>query len=240
MKRFHLVLAALLPFASAPGAWAAGPELTIEAEISPPESEQVDGEMSGITGEMLKRALARAAVSATISPVPWQRAYSDALANPMTCAYPTSVTDERLPLFKWVGPLTRNDWVLVGTTDADIKLDRVEDAKRYRIGVYQGDAREAFFRDAGGYQIESVNSNELNLTRLEAGRIDLWAASVYTVWYERQRGVTNLRVVLPFRSVTLSLACNKAVPDEIVARLNQAVAGLIADGTAAVIEAPYR
>jgi polar amino acid transport system substrate-binding protein len=225
MKRFHLVLAALLPFASAPGAWAAGPELTIEAEISPPESEQVDGEMSGITGEMLKRALARAAVSATISPVPWQRAYSDALANPMTCAYPTSVTDERLPLFKWVGPLTRNDWVLVGTTDADIKLDRVEDAKRYRIGVYQ---------------IESVNSNELNLTRLEAGRIDLWAASVYTVWYERQRGVTNLRVVLPFRSVTLSLACNKAVPDEIVARLNQAVAGLIADGTAAVIEAPYR
>jgi polar amino acid transport system substrate-binding protein len=200
----------------------------------------VDGEMGGITGEMVKRALARAHVSATISPVPWQRAYDDALGNAMTCAYPTSVTEARLPLFKWVGPLTRNDWVLVGTTEANIRLDRVEDAKRLRIGVYQGDARETFFRDAGGYQIESVNSNELNLTRLEAGRIDLWAASVYTVWYERQRGVNNLRVVLPFRSVSLSLACNKDVSDDIIARLNQAVADLIADGTAAVLEAPYQ
>jgi len=151
------------------------------------------------------------------------------------------VTEARLPLFKWVGPLTHNDWVLVGTKEANIRLDRIEDARRYRIGVYQGDAREEFFRAAGGYQVESVNSNELNLTRLEAGRIDLWAASVYTVWYERhQRGIDNLRVVLPFRSVVLSLACNKGVPDEMIARLNQAVADLIANGTAAVIEAPYQ
>jgi polar amino acid transport system substrate-binding protein len=215
-------------------------DLTIEAEVSPPESFEVDGHMGGITGEMLNRALARAHVTATIAPVPWQRAYDDALGNPATCAYPTSVTPERLPLFKWASPLGQNDWALVGTTETGIKLDSLDEAKRYRIGVYQGDARQSFFEAAGGYQLEAVNSNDLNLTRLEAGRIDLWAASVYTVWFERQRGVGNLRVVRTFRTVDLALACNKSVPDELMARLNRAIQSLIADGSAAVIEAPYR
>lgn len=238
-----LALAGMLVLALAQGhpARAAEPaDLTIEAEVSPPESFEVDGRMGGITGEMLTRALARAHVTATIAPVPWQRAYGDALANAATCAYPTSVTPERLPLFKWASPLGQNDWALIGTTEAGIKLDSLEQAKRYRIGVYQGDARQSFFEAAGGYQVETVNSNELNLTRLEAGRIDLWAASLYTVWFERQRGVGNLRVVLTFRTVDLGLACNKSVPDETMARLNRAIQSLIADGTAAVIEAPYR
>ena len=241
MIKHVLVLGLLLLPAPGARALAAPAELIIEAEETPPESFQAsDGQMSGITGELLRRALARAGVPAAIGPVPWQRAYGDALANPLTCAYPTTETPERLPLFKWAGPLAHNDWVLIGTNEGGIRLDRLEDAKRYRIGVYQGDAREEFFRKAGGYQIETVNGNQLNLTRLEAGRIDLWAASVYTLWYERQHGAANLKVVLPFRAVTLSLACNRSVPDDTMARLNRAIAALIDDGTVAAIEAPYR
>ncbi|HEV2677957.1 MAG TPA: transporter substrate-binding domain-containing protein [Aliidongia sp.] len=238
--RRTLALTALALLLLVLGGRALAVDLVIEAEETPPESFEIDGEMGGITGEVLKQALARSHVTASIAPVPWQRAYNDALATPQTCAYPTTVTDERLPLFKWAGPLTRNDWVLIGTSEGGIHLDRLEDARRYRIGVYQGDAREDFFRKAGGFQVETVNSNELNLTRLQAGRIDLWAASVYTLWYERRHGAANLKVVLPFRSVTLSLACNKSVPDDVIARLNHAIADLIADGTTDRIEAPYR
>jgi len=232
-----LVVATLL---LGPAARAAEPELTIEAEVSPPESFEVDGNMGGIAGEMIARALERAHVTATIAPVPWARAYDDALANPTTCAYPTSLTHERQSFFKWVTPLAHNQWALVGTTEGGIRLDNLEDARKYLIGVYQDDAREAYFRDAGGFRVETVNSNEQNLIRLEAGRIDLWAASVYTVRYERQRGVSNLRVALMFRTVDLALACNKAVPDAVIERLNQAVKSLIDDGSAGRIEAKFR
>jgi polar amino acid transport system substrate-binding protein len=232
-----LVLVALVTGAAAR---AAEPDLTIEAEVSPPESIEVDGHMGGITGEMVARALERAHVTATVAPVPWGRAYGDALADPKTCTYPASLTHEREGLFKWVTPLAHNQWALVATTEAGIKLDNLEDARKYRIGVYQDDAREAFFRDAGGFVVETVNSNEQNLTRLEAGRIDLWAASVYTVRYERQRGVANLRVALVYRTVELALACNKAVPDAVIQRLNRAVKSLIDDGSAATLEAKFR
>jgi polar amino acid transport system substrate-binding protein len=81
----------------------------------------------------------------------------------------------------------------------------------------------------------------INLRKLLLGRIDLWAAS----W---RRGSTMLEQngwdkqivpLLAFNRIQVYLACNRAVPDPLVARMNAAAEAMSRDGTMRRIERKY-
>jgi polar amino acid transport system substrate-binding protein len=231
---------ALLLALSAPAA-AADLILTTEPE-DPPFSMVRDGEPNGLATTILKSALERSGVSYEIAVHPWLRAYDLALKTPNTCVYATTPTDQRRPWFKWVGPLVEEKWALFARSDSAIAIASLDEAGRYRIGGSQGAAETAYLQERG-IAVEALNAVEnmnYNLRKLLAGRIDLWATGLRRGSYSaRLDGVSTIKPVLTFRSVTLFLACNRAVPDDIVARLNAALAAMRADGTMARLSAPY-
>jgi len=187
-----------------------------------------DGAVKGIMVDLMREVAGRAEIEASFDLLPWKRAYEGALTNPDTCVFSTTMTPDRLPLFKWVAPMIFNNWALVALKSRHIHLTRLDDARPYTIGVYQGDVREGYLRQRN-FVLAPVGRNELNITGLESGRIDLWATSVYTPLQMGGEAAGKVETVLEFRSVELGLACNLAIPDATIERLNAVLAQVRAE-----------
>ena len=52
----------------------------------------------------------------------------------------TARLPEREELFKWVGPIGPDDWVLLARGDNPINLTSTDRARQYTVGAYKGDA----------------------------------------------------------------------------------------------------
>lgn len=218
----------------------AAPRLYLTTESSAPSSMLDRGRVVGIATDKLRAATARAGVEAEFALLPWKRAYTAALQRPDACVYSTTRTPEREALFKWVGPLDTAHWVLMGRADRQLRLASLEQARALRIGTYHGDARDAYLRSRG-FVVDAAPNDLLNAHKLLQGRIDLWAAS----WREGSNVLAKhgwagrIVPVLAFRRIEVYLACNRAVSDALVLRLNAELGAMARDGTAQGIERAY-
>ena len=201
-----------------------------------------EGEPAADIGtDMVREIMRRAGIDYTIDLLPWKRAYTAALERPDACVYATTRTPERERLFKWAGPIAAADWVLMARADRKFELRSLDDARPYRIGTYHGDARDQFLR-ARGFDVDPASNDQTNPRKLVMGRIDLWAASLGL--NSRQTlarlGYTDKVVpVLVFNRIQAYLACNRAVPDRLVAHMNEALGAMERDGTAQRIRRKY-
>jgi polar amino acid transport system substrate-binding protein len=216
------------------------PRLYITTEQSAPSSMLDRRRVVGIATDKVREAMARAGIDYTIELLPWKRAYLAALQRPDACVYSTSRTPEREALFKWVGPTDSGEWVLMGRADRKLQLRSLADARGLRIGTYNGDARDAFLR-ARGFEVDAASDDMANPRKLLLGRIDLWVASLRSgstilarYGYDKQ-----LVPLLVINQIDVYLACNRAVPDAVVARLNTAFESIARDGTGQRIERNY-
>jgi polar amino acid transport system substrate-binding protein len=219
----------------------AAPALVITAEHSPPASMKVDGQVVGREGEKIREMLARAGYAYRIDVLPWKRAYTMAQRDPYTCVYSTSRTPEREKLFKWVGPTDEAEWVLMGRAGRKYDVQTLDDARRLRIGTYNGDARDEFLR-ARGFDVDGAPDNASNPKKLMLGRIDLWAVGVRNndlSALAQYAAPEQIVPVLVFHRVKVYLACNPSVPDAMVERMNAALGAMRKDGTFARLEKKY-
>jgi polar amino acid transport system substrate-binding protein len=132
------------------------------------------------------------------------------------------------------------EWVLMGRADRNYQLRTLEDARKLRIGTYNGDARDEYLR-VRGFNVDPAPNDITNPRKLLMNRIDLWAAGF-------KRGSTVLKrngwedkivPVLSFNRVQVYLACNTAVPTELVDEMNAALEAMARDGTMKSIDRKY-
>jgi polar amino acid transport system substrate-binding protein len=216
------------------------PQLTITTESSPPSAMMGDGQVIGFATEKVRVIMERVGVGYTIEMLPWKRAYLLAQNQANTCVYSTTRVPERERMFKWVGPTHENDWTLFGRADRDYRIASIEDARKYRIGAYNGDVRsEALI--AQGFIVDTVQDKLSNPRKLLVNRIDLWASSVRvgSAILAENGWSTQIVPVLTFKRTELYLACNPSVPDALVARMNAALKAMNSEGLSAAIERKY-
>ena len=103
--------------------------LTFTTEESPPFNMTVSGKVVGASTEAVEEMAKRAGITIKISMLPWERAYDFAQKEPNSCVYSTTRTPPREALFKWVGPLVSDKWVLYAKNDAK-PIAKIVDAKR--------------------------------------------------------------------------------------------------------------
>ncbi len=214
--------------------------LFITTEYSPPTSMRQGADVIGSATDKVREAMARVGITYTIEILPWKRAYNSALARVDGCVYSTTRTPEREKLFKWVGPTDEGEWVLLGRADHGYRLESLEDARKLRIGTYNGDARDLYLR-ARGFQVDSAQNDLINPKKLMLKRIDLWAAGFRrgSSYLEANGYAGRIVPVFTFNRVKLYLACNLAVPDATIDKLNEALDAMNRDGTARRIERKY-
>lgn len=242
MSKIQVLFAAILGASCLPlpAASQSPAQLYLATENAPPAAMRKGGEVTSIDTGKVRALMARTGIAHAIELLPWKRAYAAALQRADGCVFSTTRTPERERLFKWIGPLDEAEWVLMGRADRNFQLRSLEDARALRIGTYNGDARDQYLR-ARGFEVDPAPSDLLNPHKLLANRIDLWAASRRPgSKVLAQRGwAPRIVPVLSFNRVRTYLACNRALPDTLVARLNEAIAGMVRDGTMRQIERQY-
>ncbi|MBV6824483.1 ABC transporter substrate-binding protein [Pseudomonas sp. PD9R] len=249
LKRLLLVLASasLLLINGARAAESPDTDLVLLTENFPPynmakngknfaQDENINGIAVDIVREMFKRA--DVTYSLTLR-FPWERVYKLALENPGYGAFVMARLPDREKLFKWVGPIGPDDWIMLAKADSKITLESLDDARKYKIGAYKGDAIAMTLAKQGLKPIVVLRDQD-NAKKLVSGQIDLWATGDPAGRYlARQEGVSGLKTVLRFNSAELYLALNKDVPDEMVAKLQAELDQMRKEGRVDEIMAQY-
>ncbi|MBK5353058.1 ABC transporter substrate-binding protein [Pseudomonas sp. TH41] len=200
------------------------------------QDENINGIAVDIVREMFKRA--EITYSLTLR-FPWERIYKIALEKPGYGVFVMARLPDRENLFKWVGPIGPDDWIMLARADSKISLETLDDARKYKIGAYKGDAIAETLAKQGLNPIVVLRDQD-NAKKLVSGQIDLWATGDPAGRYlARQDGVTGLKTVLRFNSAELYLALNKQVPDDVVAKLQAALDQLRKDGVVDEIMGRY-
>jgi polar amino acid transport system substrate-binding protein len=214
--------------------------LQIVTENTPPGSMEQNGRVVGYATDIVREIMLRTYTDYTLRIFPWKRAYAMALETDNACVFSTARTAEREALFKWVGPLEDNEWVLFARTDRKLRINSLDDVRGMRIGTSAGDARETYLVQRG-LQVESISNNADNPGKLVRNRIDLWASSLKwgTAAIERAGLAGQIVPVLTFNRVKIYLACNPKVPTELVESMNAAVKAMEKDGSSAAIIRRY-
>ena len=213
--------------------------LTFTTEESPPQNFSKAGKPTGFSVDILTEVLKRTGLQASISIYPWERAYKMALEEKDTCVFSATRTEQREKLFKWVGPLSSNNWVIFAKHDSAINLKSLDEAKPYKIGGYQGDATALFLKEKG-FKVEETTNDEQNAKKLDAGRIDLWAVgSESGPWLARNAGV-KVKPLFVFKETQIYLACNKSVGDDVVNKMNTVIKAMKTEGNLDKIYKNYR
>lgn len=100
-----------------------------------------DENIHGIAVDIVREVFKRADISYSLTlRFPWERIYKLALENPGYGVFVMARLPEREKLFKWVGPIGPDDWIMLAKADSKIALGSLEQARQYKVGAYKGDA----------------------------------------------------------------------------------------------------
>ena len=152
--------------------------LRVISEDYPPMNFQEKGEPKGICTAIVKAVLAKANVQyKAIEFLPWARGYAITLNEPNTMIYSIYRTPAREKLFHFVGPLLEiySEFLVLAQNQDRVKINSLEDAKKYKIGTMNEDVAEQFLIGAGftkGVNIESSLDFATGFRKLFDGRLD--------------------------------------------------------------------
>lgn len=210
-------------------------KLTILTEDLPPLNYLDDGKLVGPSVEIVQEIQRRIGSGEQIQVYPWARAYKIVLEEKNIILFGMTQTKQRQDLFKWVGPLAVKRDILIARKDAHIKINNLDDAKKFkRIGTLRDDTREQLLKREGFQNLESVSDEKRNAQKLAMGRIDLWAykkPGFITVCQLAGIDSNDFEEVYHLRQIEVSIAFSKKTSDKVVAEWNQTFQAMIADGT---------
>lgn len=236
MKRLLLVLSLLLAsivlMTVSPVLGQDVDELIYMTEDYPPWNFEQDGEIRGISPDLLRLIWKKMGYpEQSIELLPWSRGYRLALKNRNHVLMSMTRTAEREPLFKWVGPISTSKYVLIKLSKNKISVNSLEDAKKYRIGTIREDATEQILESSGFNKemISSVSKIKQAVRMLQAGNIDLLAheqRSFESVLEKENYSPAEFESVVLLSEEKDHYAFHKDTPDALIQRFQVALDSL--------------
>lgn len=198
--------------------------LDLNTEEYPPFNMVEKGKITGISTLIVEELLFRNDIKFKKNLLPWARAISLTKESKNHCVYSMSRTPEREALFKWIGPLVSNEWVLFANAGDKRKPKKLEDVRGTEIGTYIGDAIETYLAEHK-FKYQASKTDDINIKKLKAHHIDFWATGrLFGSYLLKNAQATGIEVVLTFNKTEMYLACNLQTPDSLVTKLNKSLA----------------
>ena len=161
-------------------------EWTVYTEPLPPVHYEENGKIVGIATEIVEELFRRSGHHAHIEMYPWKRSYYMVQKDKNSFIFTLNRTPKRESLFEWIGPiLTKRTYLYKMRGRSDIKLTKLEDAKKWITGVILGHSLTTQLEDLGFK--ENVNiiktTNKSIQTKLFLNkRCDLITGNEYTIY----------------------------------------------------------
>lgn len=202
-----LMFSLLCLLAAYPSQASANPELppirVLTSEFPPYNYDDGSGQIKGLSTEVVQAVLKELQLQAKPESMPWARSYMLAQQEPNILLHSITRTKEREHLFKWVGviaPAEYSLWALA--VRSEVNPSSLADLKKYRIGTTHNDVVDQYLRSQDLPKIDSVSGQEayeLNIKKLQLGRIDLWGVSTLPGMYFVMRQGMEGQIVRVFQ-----------------------------------------
>lgn len=141
-----------------------------------PYTSETDAE-GKLLEKVTTQALALEGISVEYTYFPWKRSYLVAANGEFDGTLPWNKTEERAKEFVFPKTsLLKDENVFFHLKSTPFSWTKLEDLKRYRMGVTMGFKEEAIYK-AQGIAAEVVTSEDLNFKKMRVGRIDVYQTS---------------------------------------------------------------
>jgi polar amino acid transport system substrate-binding protein len=211
--------------------------LKLLTEENPPLNYTENKKLTGMGTDVVREVGKRAKMKLEFEVLPWNKAYEKAQADKDTCLYSTARLENRENAFKWVGPIAVNKWGLYALDGFKPKIASLKDARPYRIGGVERDAKTEYLKQQGVTNVVEERDNKQNppkltLNRKEGQKIDLWITSVADAKkVAAQAKVPGVKQVLLVREEESYLACSPRTSAATLKALQGAVDSMQKDGS---------
>jgi polar amino acid transport system substrate-binding protein len=212
--------------------------LKLVTEEYPPYSFRDGAILKGTSIDQVNLLMKDAGLDHTVEIMPWARALALAERQPDHCVFTAAHNAERDPNFKWVEPLLAGRTLLIRKSGASVNPQNLDEARQFLVGATRNDFTADILKAKDFKRVDLATDFNLTLKKLTVGRIDLMPiAEDYYV--KLRRDGAEIEKVLVLSEQIYSIACNKAVPDEQITKMQKSLDKLIADGSQAALFKKY-
>jgi polar amino acid transport system substrate-binding protein len=176
----------------------AAEKLTIYTEEFPPFNFIENHQITGVSTEIVHRVMAATGIKYEIKCIPWEQAFNLAQKQANTLIFSISRSSKREALFRWIGILTPTTYAAMSlAARSDIKIQNLDDMKKYKIGTTKKDVVEPWlidkgFSPSGLNRVSGENAALKNFKNLLNRQIDLWPFPDAVAYYiVRKEGHSN-------------------------------------------------
>ncbi len=226
-----IVLTALLLSACVQGQTTSSSKLRVVTELSPPYQLVHNGEVTGVSTELVRMVLKEAGLQPPIMIYPWARAYHIASSQPNVLIYNIARIPERENLFQWIGEVAAYQLGFVCLAHReDIHIHQLQDGKAYVTAVQRGDFSASLLLREGfneGEQLVMVTDIADAWQLLLNEKVDLViddarALPAMAGWLKVDPGYLNFVYAVPELEQKAWLAASLGTASELVEKLIQA------------------
>jgi len=156
--------------------------LDFVTENAPPLQYIKKGKVVGKTTQLINQIAKSSNFKTNIKILPWARAYQTVLNQKNIFIYPLVRTTERESKFIWIGEILtiKLTWVKLKSR-IDVKINNIDDAKKYKLGVIRADATYNYLTKNGFKKNENfivVSELPLLLELLYSEKIDSFIVDI--------------------------------------------------------------
>lgn len=205
--------------------------LRVVTELSPPHQTLENGEVAGLSTQLVRETLREANLSASFEMYPWARAFRIASSQPNILIYNIARTEEREKQFHWIGKVAAYQLGFVALRHRqDIHIQQLDDARRYTVAIQRDDLSASFLSQQGfrtGNELVLVADIKESWQLLLNGKVDLViddAVALGNMAKSLSIEKEDVRFVyaIPQLEVQSWLAASRLTPSPIVEQLQQA------------------
>lgn len=191
----------------------------------------------GFAAEIVREAFTRTGYEVKFVILPWKRALHETLRGKYDAVFPTYYSDLRAKKYIFSEPFAESVISFCIRNKSKITFNNLHDLKRYKIGIVLGFVNPPSIDAADFLQKETVLSDELNIKKLLAKRIDLAVIDKYVGMdlINKLPGATGKLLFLepPLEVKPMYLAFSRKTPnsEKNVKDFNAGLKMIVDDGT---------
>ena len=207
-------------------------KITIVTAESHPYVYKENGEIKGISTEVVKEIMKSVDVTYKVQIFPWARSFSLAKKKSHVLIYPLERTPERESDFHWVGTITPFQSVVYKLKKRnDVKITAVRDLLSYKVGVRRQGAGHDFLEMMKHKKLQPVKDLSFNIKKLVRDRIDLILTTEaefknYLLTHKQDKSLFEKVFEVDELSNDGYLAVSKQTPKKLVLQLRVALVRL--------------
>ncbi len=207
----------------------------VTEELSPYNFVDETGLINGQSSEIIRKLMLRSEQAVPIEVMQWDQAYSLASTNKNVAIFSIVKTDQREPLFHWIGPIAHTKNVFYANKNSNFEINLLDDARRVSsICSYKNDSKAIYLESLNFTNIVYEKDDVACLKKLVNNQVDLWIGdyrSLPILAIKANVNPDSIHSIYTVQKADYYMAFSKDVQNTTITRWSEALNFIKTDGS---------